>query len=136
LIVDWATSAKEKIYFSSFSLWTRELLISEPSREHQARPIRTPQESITFLSPLQGSPSSTVASRVTSQSYFLLQYMSYQVNNGFYSVFNSDLNVSSLKILEKFSLNWTRIQRGVHLGCWWMLVDVVFPVQKGSLARP
>ena len=51
---------------------------------------------ITFLNLLVGLPSSIVASRVTPQSYFLLQYKSQQVNNGFNSDFNSDLKVSSL----------------------------------------
>jgi hypothetical protein len=36
-------------------------------------------------------------------------------------------------ILENFNLKWTRIQRGMDLGCYWMLF---FPAEKGLLARP
>jgi hypothetical protein len=42
-----------------------------PGRESKCQ-IETTKTFITFLSPLRGSPSSTVASRVTPQSYFLL----------------------------------------------------------------
>jgi hypothetical protein len=34
---------------------------------------------------------------------------------------------------QNFNLKWTRIQRGLDLGCFWMLF---FTVEKGLLARP
>jgi hypothetical protein len=95
------------------------------------------QNSITFLSPLQGVTSSTVALRVTPQSY------------SFYSTRRNRLTMVSMvasivisKFLhctilvtisaksffqQNFNLKWTRIQRGPDLGFCWMLF---FTVEK------
>jgi hypothetical protein len=39
-------------------------------------------------------------------------------------------------ILGNINLKWTRIQRGMDLGCSWMLLDALFLVEKGLLAHP
>jgi hypothetical protein len=73
------------------------------------------------LSPLRGSPYLTMALRVTHRVI------------SFYSTGHSRLTVASIvssiviskflhyTILENFNLKWIRIQRGVNLGCYWML---------------
>jgi hypothetical protein len=49
----------------SFSSWVFMMIVQYPADEGHFT-------FITFLSPLRGSPSSIVASRMTPQSYFLL----------------------------------------------------------------
>jgi hypothetical protein len=91
------------------------------------------------LSSLLGLPSSTVALRMTHRVIF------------FYSIGHSRLIMASTVISkflhntilvtisaksffqQNFNLNWTRIQRGLDLGCYWMLF---FLCREGSGGPP
>jgi hypothetical protein len=55
------------------------------------------------------------------------------INSGFYSVFNSDLKVSSLYNTGKLQF---KVDKNPMWCGSWMLLDALFPVEKGLMARP